>query len=109
MLPVDTSLSTTATVRTTPLPVRVWTVCLFGPVLSVASAPMFGDRVFPDASPGLLIAVLLLFWLPHGLGFPMMLFQDVVDSPTGRGLRRRVVFLSLTGVAAALLCLPLLP
>ena len=49
----------------------------------------------------------LLFWLPHGLGLPMVLFQNVVDPPPGRGLRRRVVSLSFVGVAAASLFVPL--
>ena len=62
---------------------------------------------FSGSSSDLLLLVVLLFWLPHGLGFPMLLFQNVVDPPSGRGLRRRVVSLSFVGVAAAVLVVPL--
>ena len=87
--------------------VEVWVCCLLGPVLSVAAAWQFGDLLFPGSSSDLLFLVLLLFWLPHGLGLPMVLFQNVVDPPSGRGLRRRVVSLSFVGVAAASLFVPL--
>lgn len=91
-----------------PVLVRVWVCCLWGPLLSVVAVWLFGAMLFPGSSPGLLMLVLLLFWLPHGLSFPMLFFQNVVDKPSGAAVRRHILLLSLVGVAVAALGVPCL-